>query len=141
MATLSSYQVPLDVMRSLRSKCEFRKAYEEGVKRVGRYLVLYLLPAEDDAIAVVASRKVGGAVERNRAKRLLREALRSPEIQDPDGRARIFRLIHPAGDRKGKGKDKDKDEIPGLWIVAIARHEILSAKSADVRDELLNLLP
>jgi RNase P protein component len=123
-------------MRSLRSKSEFRKVYEEGVKRVGRYLVLYLLPAEDDASAVVASRKVGGAVKRNRAKRLLREALRSPEILDHDGRDRLIRSIHPASDRQGA----EKDGMSGLWIVAIARNEILTANSADVRDEFLNLL-
>ena len=132
----SGQPVPLVVMRSLKNKAEFRKVYEEGVKRVGRYLVLYLLPAEDDAQAVVASRKVGGAVKRNRAKRLLREALRCPEMNEIDGRELMRRGIHPASDRE----NSEKDEMPGLWIVAIARHEILSAKSAEVRDEFLNLL-
>lgn len=128
--------MPLNVMRSLRSKSEFRKVYEEGVKRVGRFLVLYLLPAEDDAQAVVASRKVGGAVRRNRAKRLLREALRCPEIRETEGRESIIRGIHSTSDRE----NSDEDEMPGLWIVAIARNEILSAHGAEVRDELLNLL-
>ena len=43
--------------------------YEEGVKHVGRLFVLYLYPGDDLARAVVASRKVGGAVTRNRAKK------------------------------------------------------------------------
>ena len=35
--------------RSLRKKNEFHKVYEEGVKKVGRLLVVYLLPADDTA--------------------------------------------------------------------------------------------
>ena len=55
--------------RSLARKTEFQKVYAEGAKSVGRLVVVYLLPAADAARAVVASRKVGGAVQRNRAKR------------------------------------------------------------------------
>ena len=57
----------------MRNRAEFQKVYEGGVKKVGRLLVVYLLSADDMARGVVASRKVGGAVQRNRAKRLLRE--------------------------------------------------------------------
>jgi ribonuclease P protein component len=57
---------------------QFRGAYEHGRKFVGRFVVLY---AMDDssagrALGVVTSRKIGGAVVRNRARRLLREAYR-----------------------------------------------------------------
>jgi ribonuclease P protein component len=48
-------------------------------QRAGRLAVLHVRserPSGTARVAVVASRKVGGAVSRNRAKRLLREAAR-----------------------------------------------------------------
>ena len=57
---------------------QFRGAYEHGRKFVGRLVVLYVVdaPSVGRALGVVTSRKIGGAVVRNRARRLLREAYR-----------------------------------------------------------------
>ena len=62
---------------------QFRQIYERGRRVEGRLLALYLLdePATDAApsgraVGVVTGRKIGGAVQRNRARRLLREAYR-----------------------------------------------------------------
>lgn len=58
---------------------EFDRVYREGTSHANRHVVLYSFPrsVDDDAetrLGVSASRKVGGAVERNKAKRALREA-------------------------------------------------------------------
>ncbi len=57
---------------------QFRHAYEHGRKFAGRLAVLYVVddPSASRAIGVVTSRKIGGAVVRNRARRLLRGAYR-----------------------------------------------------------------
>ena len=56
----------------------FRETYARGRRFVGRFMVLWLREGEDAALrlGVVASRKVGGAVARARAKRRLRAAWR-----------------------------------------------------------------
>jgi ribonuclease P protein component len=67
----------------LQRNYEFRRVYDRGRRWEGRLAVLYVLePAAEPnaapgrAFGVVTSRKVGGAVVRNRARRLLREAYR-----------------------------------------------------------------
>lgn len=60
-----------------------------GIRRKGRsyaegLVVVYVLPSEDRTrVGFVSSRSVGGAVARNRARRLLREAWRglAPRIR------------------------------------------------------------
>jgi len=127
--------------RPLTKKSEFHKAYEHGVKKVGRLLVVYLLPADDMAFSVVASRKVGNAVKRNRAKRLLREAFRQGDLgrnaSSIDHVMGFFERLQPdPGSETGDPRVAAK----GLWVVLIARQNILGASSREVRDELNNLL-
>ena len=62
----------------LRTNREIREAYAEDRRHVARSFVLFFRSGEGAArrLGVVASRKVGNAVERARAKRRLRELFR-----------------------------------------------------------------
>ncbi len=133
--------------RSLAKQSEFQKVYGEGTKRVGRLVVVYLLCADDFGSAVVASRKVGGAVQRNRAKRLLREARRLGSLSDESKIIGIKkRFFSTSGDNATPGSSTNgthnalKDENSGLWVVLVARHRILRSSALEVREELEQLL-
>ncbi len=113
--------------RSLTRRSEFETVYAKGRKLVGRSCVLYLMPAADDASATVASRKIGGAVARNRAKRLLRHMIRAVIFPTETAKTTALVLRDHLTKRSlpESGVEAGPDNRTGLWVIAVARKRIL----------------
>lgn len=73
----------------LTSPNEFRDVFEHGRKAVGKAFVCYVVRREGQGrkLGMAVSRKVGGAITRNRVKRYIREFYRtSRDCLDEDTR-------------------------------------------------------
>jgi ribonuclease P protein component len=88
--------------RRLSRSAEFERVYRQGRSKANRFLVLYVFPREDDQVpqdvaaasggspegprlGLSVSRRVGGAVDRTRVKRVLREAFWAEAERLPPG--------------------------------------------------------
>ena len=111
------------------SLCEnhlFQKAYKTGKKAPSRRIVLYVLADKKanllkkrhplkikvNRVGITVSKKIGGAVQRNRATRIIREAYRAME--------------------------KNFTVKKGFLVVIVARETIAGATSAQIYNELVS---
>ena len=96
----------------IRKRPDFERVYNQGLKTPGRFMTLFLLRngSSVSRLGIAATRKLGGAVQRNRAKRLARE---------------IFRRHKPP---------------PGLDLVVIPRREFLNVERASLEAEYQSIV-
>lgn len=94
----------------LRGKKDFGRLYKRGKSVADRYIVVIFLENKlpYTRTAVLASKKVGNSVTRNRAKRLIKESLRSI----------------------------NGEIAPGYDLILIARNSITGRKCTEVEDSL-----
>lgn len=74
--------------RRLRKRRDFLRVQDKSARVTTRHFTLLLAPSPPQGacrLGIVASKKVGCAVARNRVKRLLREAFRTNPSLFPDG--------------------------------------------------------
>lgn len=98
----------------IKENRDFRRAYGRGKSYVGPYIVVYVNKNRTGQrrLGITAGKKIGNAVCRNRAKRLIFAAFSACE-----------------------------NEIPaGYDFIIVARTRILSVKSTDVARSLLKLI-
>jgi len=96
----------------IRRRVEYQQIYDRGVRIHGRYLTMFTLSNNlpIGRLGIAASRKLGGAIDRNRAKRLIREVFRRNKL------------------------------APGFDIVVIPKRELLDASLITLETEFRNTL-
>src|SRR5580765_4346845 len=96
----------------IRRRVEFQEVYARGGRVQGRFTTLFILPNTLNVgrLGIAATKKLGGAVQRNRAKRLIREVFRRYKV------------------------------APGFDVVVVPRRELLDASLSTLETDYRTLL-
>jgi len=96
----------------IRRHVEFQEVYARGGRVQGRFTTLFILAntLNIGRLGIAATKKLGGAVQRNRAKRLIREVFRRNKV------------------------------APGFDVVIVAKRELLDASLMALESEYRNNL-
>lgn len=81
----SSCRLKFSKRHKLRKRSEFQKIFKQGKRVPGRYMCVDVLVSTTTRIGITTPSKFGSAPERNRFKRLIREAFRLNQHLIPSG--------------------------------------------------------
>lgn len=107
----------------IKSSRDFARLRSEGKAYPGRYLVLSVLRGagpEAFRFGLITSRKVGGAVMRNKIRRRLREVIRAHQTRIASG-------CHLVVIARWRAPEADLGELEKDWLRLAKRAEILTA--------------
>lgn len=112
---------------SLRKNRDFVRVYQRGRKIGTRYLVLFVCKSRlpYNRLGLVASKKVGGAVLRNRARRIIRAAYFKTEHLLPVGMDLIVVAL--------PGLAAQKSTVLEEYFAGTGRKKLFSALGMEIR--------
>jgi len=104
--------------RWLAKQHEFKRVYETGRKTSNEYLTVYTCPVQgrQGKVGIVAGRRLGNAVERNRTRRILRETIRTNQHSITDNTDLVVIV-------KGRALDLPHQELAEQFVQLLRKSE------------------